>query len=124
MSLGAFGVVRLLRYVMMNKKIKSKREVFLIIDLFLQAALVGNILWAVMFITREVNVRNYVILLTASIISGIFSSFIDTNKIFGRGSKIKLSKPQANDSKWMIFYFVFIGVYIILDIIVGFKLLG
>lgn len=124
MSLAQFGVVRILRYVMMNKKIKSKREIFMLIDLLLQAALVGNILWVVMLVTREITVRNYVILLIASIISGVFASFIDTNKIFGRGSNVKLSKPQPNDSKWMTFYFVFIAIYIVLSIVIGFKLLG
>lgn len=124
MALASFGVARILRYVMMNKKIKSKREIFMIIDLFLQAALVGNILWAVMIVTREFTVRNYIVLMVASVVSGIVSAFIDTNKIFGRGSNVKLSKPQADDSKWMAFYFVFIVIYVVLSVVVGYKLLA
>ena len=124
MSLATFGVARLLRYVMMNKKIKSKREVFMFLDILLQASLVGNILWLVMIITKEVIFKNYIILLIASIISGIFSSFVDTNKIFGKGSKVTLTKPQANDKQWLIFYLLFVLLYFALDIFFGFKLLG
>lgn len=123
MSLAQFGVVRILRYVMMNKKIKSKREIFMLIDLLLQASLVGNILIGVMLITRDITVKNYIILLIASIAAGLFASFIDTNKIFGRGSNVKLSKPEPNDGKWMTFYFIFIGIYVVLSVVFGFMLI-
>lgn len=122
MSLATFGVQRLLRFVLTNKNIKNKRETFLVLDLFLQAALVGNILWAVMFVSKEIIVRNYIILVVASIASGIVSSYIDTKKIFSRYSKVKTSNPLDNDKYYLMFYLVFTLVYLALLVIVGIKL--
>lgn len=91
-----FGADIILRMVMYGKKKKNnKLTTFAIIDFLFQMSMIGDILYFIMFLLREISPTNILFVLLLSAISGVVSAYFDLSKI--KNDRIQLTKESSKE---------------------------
>ncbi len=91
-----FGADIILRMVMYGKKKKNnKLTTFAIIDFLFQMSMIGDILYFIMFLLREISPTNILFVLLLSAISGVVSAYFDLSKI--KNDRIQLTKKSSKE---------------------------